>query len=1138
MPQSKTNSKDLSISDLQTQDGIFKLDKLFLDYLQSQDKELHAHLLSYRADTTTNTDVSPYFLMDVARHMEHMLADFFTIKSELTELNSIASNEKLIAKFKKQFVKKATRNIKKFVEDDECSWSTLNNWLMSQLPINSNDIELDIASLGVLWLDDAENNQDNINKLITWCVAALATNDGKAAVANMTIFQSPLKLDYNDLVHEVPVQDDPYARHEAAENKHRQREGFELTDNGMNDREIYNEIHYCAYCHKNDGDFCSTGFPVKKKNPDLGFKVSPLGDLLTGCPLEERISEMQYLKREGYSLAALAMIVRDNPMCAVTGHRICNDCMKSCIYQKQEPVDIPQVETKVLTDVLHLPWGAEIYLTLIRWNPLRPDQYQPKPYGGRNVCVMGMGPAGFSLAHHLLMDGCAVVGFDGLKIEPLDRQRLMQPIKRFSDLAESLADRVMMGFGGVAEYGITVRWDKNFLKLILVSLMRRPYFQIFGNVRFGGTLTVNDVWDLGFDHLALAVGAGLPKELNIPNSLAPGMRQANDFLMSLQLTGASKKDSLANLQVRLPAVVIGGGLTGVDTATEVQAYYLVQIEKIKKRYDALVLELGEREVRAKFASDDLIILDEFLGHAIDLEQERLLAKQENRQCNTVALLRRFGGVTIVYRRSMQDSPAYKRNHEELTKALEEGIYYAQALEPDAVILDQQGKTSSLRCRWRILDEHGDWLTSDEHQSIPAHSIFVATGAQPNVAYEFEHRGTFNKQRYDYQRFDLLDGKLQASGKCNHIKDSGFGAFTSYQQDQYKISFLGDTHAVFHGSVVKAIASAKRVYPEIMKSLVDSNNHHNGDYQSLHNDIKHKMTAKVVSVVDITKDVIELTIHAPQAAKNFTPGQFYRIQNYETLAPTINNTKLHMEALALMALPVKGNNELLRFVIKENGVSSRLVKRFKPNDPVALMGPSGVKHILPNEPQTVLVVGGFYALLYILSAGPTYKKDGHKIIFISMAEDNHNPIYQDLIAEYCETIHLGSRSFVDCIAEYEAKHATTDLSLGAVSRVMVLDGSDILQQVQCYRKSTNNVFNSEAKWSASVYGPMQCMLKGVCAQCLQWQIDPITGERTKAVYACSWHQMPIDIIDTNHISQREDQNSMQETLTKLWLEFIL
>ena len=56
--------------------------------------------------------------------------------------------------------------------------------------------------------------------------------------------------------------------------------------------------------------------------------------------------------------------------------------------------------------------------------------------------------------------------------------------------------------------------------------------------------------------------------------------------MALQLTGAAKDDSIANMQVRLPVVVIGGGLTAIDTATEALAYYLVQVEKFLCRYEA------------------------------------------------------------------------------------------------------------------------------------------------------------------------------------------------------------------------------------------------------------------------------------------------------------------------------------------------------------------------------------------------------------------------------------------------------------------------------------------------------------------------------------------------------------------------
>ena len=72
------------------------------------------------------------------------------------------------------------------------------------------------------------------------------------------------------------------------------------------------------------------------------------------------------------------------------------------------------------------------------------------------------------------------------------------------------------------------------------------------------------------------------------NNLIRGIRKASDFLMALQLTGAFKRDALPNLQARLPAVVIGGGLTAIDTATELMAYYPLQVEKTLQQYEALV----------------------------------------------------------------------------------------------------------------------------------------------------------------------------------------------------------------------------------------------------------------------------------------------------------------------------------------------------------------------------------------------------------------------------------------------------------------------------------------------------------------------------------------------------------------------
>src|SRR5213075_2482348 len=301
---------------------------------------------------------------------------------------------------------------------------------------------------------------------------------------------------------------------------------------------------------------------------------------------------------------------------AATGHRICNDCMKSCIYQKQDPVNIPQAETRTLKDILELPWGFEIYSLFTRWNPFDLRRPYPKASSGKRVLIVGLGPAGYTLAHHLMNDGHTVVGIDGLKIEPLDQavsgvdalgnRVAFRPIRDIGELRESLDRRLMAGVGGVAEYGITVRWDKNFLKLIRLLLERRRQFAMFGGVRFGGTLTIDEAFDGGFDHIALCAGAGRPTVLDIPNGFARGVRAASDFLMALQLTGAAKRESIANLQIRLPIVVIGGGLTEIDTATESLAYYAVQVEKFLSRWESLdkkpILNAEEREIAEEFIS--------------------------------------------------------------------------------------------------------------------------------------------------------------------------------------------------------------------------------------------------------------------------------------------------------------------------------------------------------------------------------------------------------------------------------------------------------------------------------------------------------------------------------------------------------
>ncbi len=188
---------------------------------------------------------------------------------------------------------------------------------------------------------------------------ARCSRNARVSTGWSTIHQPP-PLIFDKLV-QLKVADPNIAGAFEGPDEHlRRRDGFKLTDRRFDTRQVMNEVDYCVICHEREKDSCAKGF--KEKDPKAAghtYKKNPLGIPLTGCPLEEHISEMHLLKSHGDSLGALAMIVLDNPMCPGTGHRICNDCMKACIFQKQEPVNIPQIETSVLTDVLNLPYGFE-----------------------------------------------------------------------------------------------------------------------------------------------------------------------------------------------------------------------------------------------------------------------------------------------------------------------------------------------------------------------------------------------------------------------------------------------------------------------------------------------------------------------------------------------------------------------------------------------------------------------------------------------------------------------------------------------------------------------------------------------------------------------------------------------------------
>jgi NADPH-dependent glutamate synthase beta subunit-like oxidoreductase len=246
-----------------------------------------------------------------------------------------------------------------------------------------------------------------------------------------------------------------------------------------------------------------------------------------GCPLDQKISQMILAYREGHVLGALAIAMVDNPMILATGHRICYDCSMGCIFKTQTPVDIPGIESQILKSV-----SPESVQALFSWNPLK-NSPLPAPQNGYRVLVVGAGPSGFTLSLLLLQRGYEVVMIDALK-----------------------------DFGGVMKYGITPRWDKKLLNQIQSVLESFPHFSFYPGVRFGEMLSLEDSLDKGFDHIAMCIGAAKPKLIGIETLEMKGVHMSNDFLMGLQY----------GFPLEFPVVVIGAGLSGVDTAVEAVMY--------------------------------------------------------------------------------------------------------------------------------------------------------------------------------------------------------------------------------------------------------------------------------------------------------------------------------------------------------------------------------------------------------------------------------------------------------------------------------------------------------------------------------------------------------------------------------------
>ena len=1171
---------DLKFHDLYNLPGLTRVDQAFLAGLAESDMALWVKLGEARRNPSSlETKAESELLLALSPYMDDFLGELFGISAEVGSLAARHHELAPVFEVKRQFVQRKAAKAYDAAIAETIDGAALGAELGGLIGTEVGDIaafELAFARHVKRWQADEASFAGSLELALKYAAWALLSEAGAHHHAPGVLFKAPRKIDPLTVIdHAIDrrVQDGTTTFTIKPEHI-RRRQGFKLTDAGTDLTGALDEANYCIWCHKQGKDSCSTGLKEKPAaDGSIAFKRTVFGVRQAGCPLEEKISEFHMAKVAGNVIGALAIITVDNPLAAATGHRICNDCMKSCIYQKQEPVNIPQAETRTLKDVLELPWGFEIYSLLTRWNPLNLRRPLPAAPTGYKVLVAGMGPAGFGLSHNLLNDGHTVIGIDGLKIEPLaetlsgvrlDGSRTaFEPIRDFAEIKEELDERTMAGFGGVAEYGITVRWDKSFLKVIRLLLERRAEFALFGGVRFGGTVTLDDAWALGFDHVALAIGAGRPTLLDIPNGFARGVRTASDFLMALQLTGAAKADSIANMQLRLPVVVIGGGLTAIDTATESLAYYQVQVEKFLARHETLVKEQGISAVRAAWRDEEREVAEEFLAHARAIRAERETAARQGREPRVIELLNSWGGVTLAYRRRLVDSPSYTLNHEEVELALQEGISFAECLTPKRADIDNYGAVKGMAFARSRMNAEGKF-EADGDTWLPAHTVFVAAGTQPNTVLAREGDDAARAQfKVDGKYFAACDEEGNpVKPEASISKPRKADVLLSKTADGRFVSYFGDVHPSYFGNVVKALGSAKQGFPVVTRVLAQRSPQRpptvgaNAVHGLIHPDplIAHLNTdwrATVHAVIRLTPTIIEVVIKAPAAARKFEPGQFYRLQNFESLAAYVKDTRLQMEGLAMTGAWVDREAGLVSTIALEMGGSSNLCASLKPGEPVILMGPTGAPtHIVPNE--TVALVGGGLGNAVLFSIGQAFRGVGSKVLYfagykktIDRYKVEEIERAADLVVWCCDEepgfapTRLQDRTFVGNIVQAMDAYASGRLGdigirLEVADRIIAI-GSD--RMMAAVGRARHHVLKPHLKVQhialGSINSPMQCMMKEICAQCVQPHHDPLTGATTY-VFSCFNQDQELDRVDFGILNDRLAQNSLQEKLTAKWI----
>ena len=246
--------------------------------------------------------------------------------------------------------------------------------------------------------------------------------------------------------------------------------------------------------------------------------------------------------------------------------------------------------------------------------------------------------------------------------------------------------------------------------------------------------------------------------------------------------------------------------------------------------------------------------------------------------------------------------------------------------------------------------------------------------------------------------------------------------------------------------------------------------------------------------------------------------------------------------------------LVSVIALEMGGSSDLCTILRPGEKIVLMGPTGAPTHIPKA-STVALVGGGLGNAVLFSIGAAMRAAGSKVIYFAGYKAIRDRYKIQEIEQAADTIvwccdeapgfpvnldRPQDRTFVGNIVEAMVAYGSGALGIQSVplkdAEHLIAIGSDrMMNAVGLARHDVLAPFLKPGHTAiGSINSPMQCMMKEVCAQCLQPHIDPVTGERS-VVFSCFNQDQKLDWVDFGALNERLRQNGTQEKLTAQWID---